>query len=125
MLHRILRKLNRLIRRGGAPATRPPADAAELGPLVALGRVTVFAPHPDDESLGCGGLIARLKDEGSLVHVVVMSDGSASNPNSRRYPGPKLAALRQTEARCRGAGRHTPNARSRARSPVWRNVMIR
>ena len=28
-----------------------------------------------------------------------MSDGSGSHPNSRRYPGPKLAALRQTEAR--------------------------
>ena len=80
-------------------AARPPEDAAELGPLVALGRVAVFAPHSDDESLGCGGLIARLKDGGSLVHVVVMSDGSASHPNSRRYPGPKLAALRQTEAR--------------------------
>jgi hypothetical protein len=63
MLHRILRKLNRLVGRGDAAAARPPEDAAELGPLVALGRVAVFAPHPDDESLGCGGLIARLKDE--------------------------------------------------------------
>src|SRR5271165_6675226 len=99
MLARLLRKLNLLAGRGDALAARPPDGAAELAPLATLGRVAVFAPHPDDESLGCGGLIARLKDEGSLVHVVVMSDGSGSHPNSRRYPGPKLAALRQTEAR--------------------------
>jgi LmbE family N-acetylglucosaminyl deacetylase len=99
MWNRLLRKLNRLAGRGDATAKPPPEGAAELEPLAALGRVAVFAPHPDDESLGCGGLIARLKDAGSRVHVVVMSDGSFSHPNSRRYPGPKLAALRQTEAR--------------------------
>lgn len=100
MLIRLMDQLvARLINRIGASPTRPPDGAAELGPLAALGRVAVFAPHPDDESLGCGGLIARLKDEGSTVYVVVMSDGSGSHPNSRRYPGPKLAALRQTEAR--------------------------
>jgi LmbE family N-acetylglucosaminyl deacetylase len=103
MLIRLLRKLGRLlgrlVGRDNAVAALPPDGAAELGPLTALGRVAVFAPHPDDESLGCGGLIARLKDEGSAVHVVVVSDGSGSHPNSRRYPGSKLAALRQTEAR--------------------------
>jgi LmbE family N-acetylglucosaminyl deacetylase len=96
---RVLRKLQRLLGRTDAATRSPPAGATELGPLASLGRVAVFAPHPDDESLGCGGLIARLHDEGNRVHVVVMSDGSGSHPNSPRYPGPKLAALRQAEAR--------------------------
>jgi LmbE family N-acetylglucosaminyl deacetylase len=96
---RVLRRLKRLLGRGDEAARLPPAGATELGKLASLGRVAVFAPHPDDESLGCGGLIARLHDAGSRVHVVVMSDGSFSHPNSQRYPRSKLAALRETEAR--------------------------
>jgi LmbE family N-acetylglucosaminyl deacetylase len=99
MWQRVLRKLRQSVGRGDGSGARPPADATELGRLAALGTVVVFAPHPDDETLGCGGLIARLKDEGSRVYVVVMSDGSFSHPNSRRYPGPKMAALRATETR--------------------------
>jgi LmbE family N-acetylglucosaminyl deacetylase len=37
--------------------------------------VVVFAPHPDDETLGCGGTIAKETSEGSEVSVVVMTDG--------------------------------------------------
>lgn len=35
----------------------------------------VFAPHPDDEVLGCGGLVAAWLDAGVPVRVVVLSDG--------------------------------------------------
>jgi LmbE family N-acetylglucosaminyl deacetylase len=35
----------------------------------------VFAPHPDDETLGCGGTIAKKLAEGYEVFVVVMTDG--------------------------------------------------
>ncbi len=40
----------------------------------------VFAPHPDDETLGCGGTIVRKKRAGAVVKIVVMTDGSASHP---------------------------------------------
>src|SRR5947209_4351316 len=40
----------------------------------------VFAPHPDDETLGCGGAIVRKKRAGAVVKIVVMTDGSASHP---------------------------------------------
>lgn len=40
-------------------------------------RVLVVAPHPDDESVGCGGTISLLAETGAQVHVVVISDGSA------------------------------------------------
>lgn len=40
----------------------------------------VFAPHPDDESLGCGGTIALKRKHGVQVRVVFMCDGSGSHP---------------------------------------------
>ena len=38
-----------------------------------LERVLVVAPHPDDEVLGCGGLLAKLVDARGRAHVVFMS----------------------------------------------------
>jgi len=40
----------------------------------------VIAPHPDDETLGCGGAIALLRQMGYRVHVMVLSDGYHSHP---------------------------------------------
>jgi N-acetylglucosamine malate deacetylase 1 len=40
--------------------------------------VLVLAAHPDDEVLGCGGAIARLTAEGSVVHVAYLADGVSS-----------------------------------------------
>ena len=37
--------------------------------------VLVFAPHPDDEVLGCGGTIARYIAEGNNVYVCVVTSG--------------------------------------------------
>ncbi|MBM3898204.1 MAG: PIG-L family deacetylase [Thaumarchaeota archaeon] len=39
-------------------------------------RLLVVAPHPDDEVLGCGGLIPKVKKAGGEVHVLVMTVGS-------------------------------------------------
>lgn len=41
-------------------------------------RTLILAPHPDDEAIGCGGLIARLCEEGQPPHVVVMTGGGGS-----------------------------------------------
>jgi N-acetylglucosamine malate deacetylase 1 len=41
------------------------------------GPVVVLAPHPDDETLGCGGVIATRAHEGRRVVVVVLTDGRA------------------------------------------------
>lgn len=46
-------------------------------------RLLVFAPHPDDESLACGGLIQRVLGCGGQVHVVVVTSGDA-NPWPQR-----------------------------------------
>jgi LmbE family N-acetylglucosaminyl deacetylase len=37
--------------------------------------VIVFAPHSDDETLGCGGLLALTKARGAKVHVVLVTNG--------------------------------------------------
>ncbi|MBL4678151.1 MAG: PIG-L family deacetylase [Mucilaginibacter sp.] len=57
----------------------------------------VLAPHPDDESLGCGGLIALLREQGSQVTIVVTTDGSQSHPNSIRFPENLRVELRKKE----------------------------
>lgn len=78
-------RLNRMLR-----------DRARPIPDDLLFRSTiVFAPHPDDETLGCGGTIGRLTAAGVPVRVVVMTDGRGSH--ARLMPGDELAALRRSE----------------------------
>lgn len=43
------------------------------------GRVLIVAPHPDDEVLGCSGLIQRLLKEGKRVDIVILSGGGKSH----------------------------------------------
>jgi len=63
----------------------------------------VVAPHPDDESLACGGLIADACQQGVRGKVVIVSDGAGSHPNSKAYPPDRLGSLREEEARQAGA----------------------
>ena len=59
----------------------------------------VIAPHPDDESLGCGGVIALLRQHQQPVQVLFISDGSMSHPHSQHYPAEARRDLREQEAR--------------------------
>ena len=63
------------------------------------GVTIVFAPHQDDETLGCGGLIAHKRYEGLPVHVVFITDGSASHPGHPLVGPVEMAARRRGEAR--------------------------
>ena len=38
-------------------------------------KLLVIAPHPDDEVFGCGGTMAKIKDLGGDVYVIVVSSG--------------------------------------------------
>jgi LmbE family N-acetylglucosaminyl deacetylase len=61
-------------------------------------RVLVVAPHPDDESLGCGGLVATLARTGSVLCFVFVTDGGASHPGSRAWPRKRVVDRRRGEA---------------------------
>ncbi len=62
------------------------------------GPCVVFAPHQDDETLGCGGLIARKRNEGLAVHVIFITDGGASHPGHPTLSGPDISVIRHQEA---------------------------
>ncbi len=62
------------------------------------GKALIIAPHQDDESLGCGGAIALLRQQQQDVAVVFVSDGSMSHPNSQKYPADARRRIREQEA---------------------------
>ncbi|PSB54213.1 PIG-L deacetylase family protein [Chamaesiphon polymorphus] len=76
-----------------SPETLPLRDLTHISRQ----RVVIVAPHPDDETLGCGGAIALLCAKGYDVKVAIVSDGTMSHPNSRSYPAPALRSLRERE----------------------------
>lgn len=63
-------------------------------PLINGGKILVFAPHPDDETLGCGGTLALLRKNGCSVKVVFVTDGGGAGS----LPEGSVA-IRQQEAK--------------------------
>ena len=42
-------------------------------------RAVIVAPHPDDEVIGCGGLIQALVERGTPPHVIILTGGEGSH----------------------------------------------
>lgn len=63
------------------------------------GIALVIAPHPDDEVFGCAGLILRRRLSGHPVHVLYLTDGSASHPSHPTLAPTQLKMARAEEAR--------------------------
>jgi N-acetylglucosamine malate deacetylase 1 len=61
--------------------------------LEAVMKVVVLCAHPDDETLGCGGWIARLGAEGHAISVVFTTDGVRHPPISTDSGPDSYAAL--------------------------------
>ena len=64
-------------------------------------RLVIFAPHPDDETLGCGGTIIKRLEEGYEVFVVVITDGRHAYSCKGVYANPapeELKEIRKAEA---------------------------
>jgi LmbE family N-acetylglucosaminyl deacetylase len=73
----------------------PFADLDAIAPGTSL----VLAPHPDDESLSCGGFVIDACNRGRAPLIVAVTDGSGSHPGSTAYPPERLKALRAAELR--------------------------
>lgn len=72
-------------------------DAASLVPPGH--RAVVVAPHPDDEVLAVGGLLAQLRAWQRPMLIVAATDGTASHPASILWPAHRLAVERPQESR--------------------------
>ena len=119
-----------------AGAVKHAMEAFPLAPLDTItgaGSVLVLAPHADDESLGCGGLIAAAAAAGRPVSVLVLTDGSQSHPSSPTWPKQRLVVVRQQEVRdaldALGlAGQHLaflnlPDAAAPTRGPAFESAV--
>ncbi|NPV87992.1 PIG-L family deacetylase [Coprothermobacteraceae bacterium] len=90
------------VRLGVKRPTIQPIDLSQLGQ-----KILVFAPHPDDETLGAGGLIYDAIKRGKQVKVVVMTNGDCFATGAEvefkrlRLASPayvKYGSMRQEEA---------------------------
>ena len=73
------------------------------------GKITVLAPHMDDEVLGCGGTIARHVQAGADVSIVFLTDGRHGSSVNAALAEPErgrmqreLVDIRKEEARRAG-----------------------
>ena len=58
--------------------------------------IIVIAPHSDDESFGCGGTLALLRQKNCHIKVVIMTDGSKGDPLN--YSNGDVIHCRQQES---------------------------
>ncbi len=86
------------IRRAAAGLFRAALRASSRPYRPAARSVLVVAPHPDDEVLGCGGLIASHARAGHRIRVVFLTDGTGSHPGHPSLPQDDLGRRRRAEA---------------------------
>jgi LmbE family N-acetylglucosaminyl deacetylase len=69
---------------------------------VTQSRLLAILAHPDDESFGLGGTLARYARQGAEVHVCIVTDGAAGDNGQKAATGetPPLAQLRRQELAC-------------------------
>ena len=84
-------------------------DLPKLQPPGPGDHLLVLAAHPDDETLGTGGLTAAAAARGAHVEVVVATDGEASHPGSPTHSRNQLAVIRRAEV-SRAVARLAPSA---------------
>ena len=72
------------------------APSVDVEALAGQG-ILVLAPHPDDETLGCGAALATLACRAHPLHVVAITDGGGSHPGSALWSRTRIAARRADE----------------------------
>jgi LmbE family N-acetylglucosaminyl deacetylase len=59
-------------------------------------KLLVVAPHPDDETLGCGGLISKVKRSGGEVYVLILTVGNIHQYGGKSVTNTRLHELETT-----------------------------
>jgi LmbE family N-acetylglucosaminyl deacetylase len=62
-------------------------------------KILLIAPHPDDETLGCGGTLALLRQHDCQIKVVIVADGKQGDPQGYLPPETDIVTHRQQESR--------------------------
>ena len=67
--------------------------------LEGIRRVLIVAPHPDDEILGCAGLMQHIYAYDPKIDIIIIAvtNGTASHPHSRLYSAEQLNQIRPQE----------------------------
>src|SRR4051812_26082117 len=74
---------------------RDGARQATNVPTNGMTRVLVVSPHPDDESIGCGGTLRKHVLNGDSVHAIFLTSGEAGGHGRSRD---ETIHLREREA---------------------------
>ncbi|MDB5526931.1 MAG: N-acetylglucosaminyl-phosphatidylinositol de-N-acetylase family protein [Devosia sp.] len=69
----------------------------------------VVAAHPDDEVLGCGGLMAKLADAGTTVQVAFLADGVGAREVGQPDRDQLVERRAAANAACRILGAQAPS----------------
>ncbi|WP_422506255.1 PIG-L deacetylase family protein [Stenotrophomonas sp. GZD-301] len=81
--------------RSGWLRALPAREASAV--LTGIRRLVVVSPHPDDEVLGCAGLMQAALGHDIDVHVVSVTDGEACYPDQPLWPAARLRDARRRE----------------------------
>lgn len=85
--------------------------------LDSFGAVCILAPHPDDETFGCGQLIAEMTARNKTVSVIFFSSGGGSHKGCCNLPTSEIEA-----ERCRRAKAILADLGVRAENIIFLNM---
>ena len=72
------------------------APERKTTPLPPSTKALVLAPHPDDESIGCGGTLGLIREQGGTFDIAFLTDGAAGG--NADLSGKRLVDARKAEA---------------------------
>ena len=82
-----------------AQAAQPALPRIGMGALMrGCRRFVIVAPHPDDETLGAGGMLSTLVRSGCPVSVIAVTDGESSHAPGDWWTPERLRSARPAES---------------------------
>jgi len=60
-------------------------------------RILIVSPHPDDESIGCGGLLSKFRDK---CDILLVTDGAPNKPGNEERKNTRLSEFKNAAQMC-------------------------